>query len=46
MIKKSVAEKTQYVIDKGLDGIMFWELTNDLFNNGLLQAIDAVAEQK
>lgn len=44
--KKSVAEKAQYVIDKGLDGIMFWELTNDVYTNGLLEAIDKVAEKK
>lgn len=37
--KKSMAEKTKYVIDHGLDGIMFWELTNDLYQDGLLQAI-------
>ncbi len=38
--KKSMAEKTKYVIDHHLDGIMFWELTNDTTSNGLLQAID------
>lgn len=38
--KRSIAEKTKYVMSKGLDGIMFWELTNDVYNNGLLQAID------
>lgn len=38
--KKSMAEKTKYVMDNGLDGIMFWELTNDVYQNGLLQAID------
>ncbi len=37
---KSIAEKTKYVMKMGLDGIMFWELTNDVYNNGLLQAID------
>lgn len=44
--KRSVAEKTQYVIDHHMDGIMFWELTGDLPDNGLLQAIDEVAEKK
>lgn len=44
--KKSVAEKTQYVINKGMDGIMFWELPGDLPNNGLLEAIDSIAEKK
>ncbi len=37
--KPSIAGKTKYVIDHGLDGIMFWELTGDLSQNGLLQAI-------
>ena len=41
--KKSLAEKTKYAIDNGLDGIMFWELTNDKYSDGLLQAIDEVA---
>ncbi len=44
--KRSIAEKTKYVIDKGLDGIMFWELTNDVYNNGLLQAIDDTRNDK
>ncbi len=43
--KKSAAQKTQYVIDKGLDGIMFWELTNDVTKNGLLDAMYKVAGQ-
>ncbi len=38
--KRSLADKTKYAMRKGLDGIMFWELTNDVYNNGLLQAID------
>jgi chitinase len=37
--KRSVQLKTQYVIDKKLAGIMFWELRQDLPRNGLLQAI-------
>ena len=40
--KKSMAEKTKYVVDKKLDGIMFWELTNDVYSDGLLQSIDDV----
>jgi chitinase len=44
--KKSIAEKTQYVIDKGMDGIMFWELTGDVRKNGLLEAINSVAEKR
>lgn len=37
--EKSMAEKTKYVMAHGLDGIMFWELTNDITSNGLLKAI-------
>lgn len=44
--KRSIAEKTKYVMRKGLDGIMFWELTNDVYNNGLLQAIDDAKKGK
>ena len=39
---KSVALKTQYALDQGLGGIMFWELTLDKPKNGLLQAITNV----
>ena len=44
--KQSVADKTKYVIDHGMDGIMFWELTGDIPRNGLLDAIDKVTEKK
>lgn len=37
--KRSLALKTKYAIDHGLNGIMFWELGNDVTKNGLLQAI-------
>lgn len=40
--KQSMTLKTQYVKDKGLKGIMFWELTHDVYSNGLLDAIDEV----
>lgn len=43
--KRSLALKTQYAIDQKLDGIMFWELTNDTHSNGLLDAIDQVARK-
>ncbi len=42
--KKSVAAKTQYAIDKNLGGIMFWKLNGDTYSNGLLSAIDSVAQ--
>jgi chitinase len=38
----SIELKTKYVIDKHLGGIMFWELTSDLYSGGLLDAIDRV----
>ncbi len=37
---RSIALKTKYAIEKGLGGIMFWELTSDAYRNGLLDAID------
>ena len=42
--EKSIAEKTRYVMDKKLEGIMFWELTLDKQEGGLLDVI--VAEVK
>jgi chitinase len=45
---ESVRSKTQYAMQKGLGGIMFWQLSGDKYNGGLLDAIsDAVeAERK
>jgi chitinase len=40
--KRSIALKTQYVVDHQLEGIMFWELTHDPYRDGLLQTIDSV----
>ncbi len=37
--EKSIALKTQYALDNKLGGIMFWQLIDDTFRNGLLQAI-------
>ncbi|WP_083488762.1 glycoside hydrolase family 18 protein [Pedobacter borealis] len=37
---KSISLKTKYVIDQKLNGIMFWELTDDAYSNGLLDVID------
>jgi len=36
----SIAAKTKYVIDKGLGGIMFWQLSGDRPEEGLLDVID------
>jgi chitinase len=44
--KISVRSKTQYVRDKGLHGIMFWELTLDTYTDGLLDVIDKVKNEK
>jgi len=38
----SIARKTEYVINKGLGGIMFWQLMDDKFSDGLLDVIDKV----
>jgi len=38
--KKSVSLKTKYAIDRRLGGIMFWQLRQDTFKDGLLDAID------
>ena len=40
--KRSVELKTKYVIDNKLGGIMFWQLRNDSYADGLLDTIDKV----
>ncbi|MES1223619.1 MAG: glycoside hydrolase family 18 protein [Bacteroidota bacterium] len=40
--KKSIALKTRYAISNKLFGIMFWQLTEDKFQDGLLQSINNV----
>src|SRR5574343_1579809 len=37
--KTSIRTKAQYILDQKLGGIMFWELSLDETNNGLLQTI-------
>ena len=39
--KRSIQAKTQYAIDRKLSGIMFWQLTEDTFEDGLLDAINS-----
>jgi chitinase len=41
---RSVAMKTGYALDKGLKGIMFWELTGDVPKDGLLDVIAKTME--
>ena len=36
---RSVTMKTRYAVANGLRGIMFWELTGDVLQDGLLEAI-------
>jgi chitinase len=40
----SIALKTKYTIEKGLGGIMFWELSLDADENGLVDAIHKEVE--
>ncbi|WP_281635263.1 glycoside hydrolase family 18 protein [Flavobacterium marginilacus] len=42
----SVKEKTNYVIEKKLGGIMFWELTLDKKQNGMVDAIDNLKKSR
>ena len=37
--KRSIALKTQYALDKKLGGIMFWQLADDAYRDGLLMTI-------
>lgn len=37
---RSIESKTKYALEKKLGGIMFWQLTSDLYSEGLLEAID------
>lgn len=40
--KRSIELKAKYVADHKLNGIMFWELTHDTYEDGLLNTIDQV----
>lgn len=40
--RRSVRLKTRYAIDRGLGGIMFWQLGDDSYRGGLLAAISEV----
>jgi chitinase len=41
----SMKLKTEYAIQHHLNGIMFWQLTDDSFENGLLDVIDEVKKE-
>lgn len=38
--RRSMELKTKYAIEKGLGGIMFWQIASDLYSDGLLDVID------
>jgi chitinase len=42
--KQSIKLKTEYAIDTGLGGIMFWQLRGDAEKDGLLDAINEVVK--
>ncbi len=42
----SVAIKTKYAIKQKLNGIMFWQMGDDSFSNGLLDVIDDVRKKR
>jgi chitinase len=44
--KKSVDLKTKYAIEKGLYGMMFWQLRDDQFSDGLVDEIDKMNKNK
>lgn len=37
---ESIRRKTRYAVEQRLNGIMFWELRQDLYSNGLLNVIN------
>ena len=37
--QRSLTLKTNYVVDQKLNGIMFWELSQDTYKDGLVDAI-------
>ena len=43
---ESIKLKTEYVIKNKLNGIMFWQLAEDNFNNGLLNVISEVKKEE
>ncbi|MDQ2862931.1 MAG: glycosyl hydrolase family 18 protein, partial [Bacteroidota bacterium] len=43
---ESIKLKTEYVIKNKLNGIMFWQLADDNFDNGLLNVISEVKKEE
>ena len=44
--KRSIELKSKYVIEKNLGGIMFWQLGDDTFSDGLLQTINTTLKSQ
>jgi len=44
--KKSIEAKTNYVLQKKLGGIMFWQLGHDTANDGLVETINKTLKGK
>lgn len=44
--KRSMSRKVEYAMEKGLNGIMFWELSHDKNTDGLLDAIEKTKRLK
>ncbi|RYZ29879.1 MAG: glycoside hydrolase family 18 protein [Chitinophagaceae bacterium] len=44
--KTSIGKKVTYAMQKGLNGIMFWELSHDQSTGGLLDAINKTKQSK
>ncbi|MDP4246864.1 MAG: glycosyl hydrolase family 18 protein, partial [Bacteroidota bacterium] len=42
----SIRMKTRYVMQQHLGGIMFWQLGEDRFSQGLLDVIDETKKEK
>ena len=42
--ERSVELKTKYVLDNGLGGIMFWQITDDIHKGGLVDVINKTKE--
>ncbi|MEP6615953.1 MAG: glycosyl hydrolase family 18 protein [Ginsengibacter sp.] len=42
----SIILKTRYALEKKLNGIMFWQLADDTFSEGLLNSIDAIKRRR
>jgi chitinase len=43
--KESIKAKTLYARKNGLRGIMFWQLAEDKYEDGLLEAIDRALKE-